>query len=217
MFCPSCGKQIQENNSFCPHCGKPISVNNAQSQPTMQSTPQPLQSPQNTAPKPVHVSHTGRNIGIGLLVAFFLIIAVIMAASYLNSLNSNGGGNGTDLFQTTHTTNIVNGLATVNSNSYETYTFTIPSGASNIQVSGSFTASGGSGNDIKVLILAQSDFTNWKNGHSAQCYYQSGQTTTGTISASLPTSGTYVLVFDNTFSVFSQKNVNTQADVSYVS
>ena len=151
MFCPSCGKQIQENNSFCTNCGKPLTFNNSfQTQPTV-PTPQPQQSTQNYAPKPVHTSHAGRNIAIGLfaLVIISLIIA-FGASSYLASLNSSGGGNG--IFQTTHTTNIVNGLITVNANTYETYTFTIPSGASNIQVSGSFTASGGSGNDVKVDI-----------------------------------------------------------------
>lgn len=113
--------------------------------------------------------------------------------------------------------NIVNGLVTVNAGSYEDYTFTVHSGASNIQVSGSFAASGGSGNDIRIFIFDQTDFTNWQNGHTSNCYYQSGQTTTGTISATLPSAGTYVLVYDNTFSTFSQKNVNTEVDLSYVS
>jgi hypothetical protein len=152
-------------------------------------------------------------MAVGILVGVILIIIVFAAFIALD----NGGGNSGSIFPTTHTVNLVNGLVTINANYYEYYTFTIPSGASNIQVSGSFTASGGSGNDIKVLILDQSDFTNWQNGHSAQTYYQSGQETTGTISATLPTSGTYVLVYDNTFSLISQKNVNTEADVSYVS
>jgi zinc-ribbon domain len=216
MFCPSCGKQVQENNSFCPYCGKTLSFNNVPSPPPIQSAPQqPQPSPYHVS-KPIHNSHAGRNIAIGVLALIFVSFIIAFAASsYLDSLNSSGGGNG--IFQTTHTTNIVNGLVTVNAGTYETYTFTVPSGASNVQVSGSFTASGGSGNDVRIFILAQSDFVNWANGHSSQCYYQSGQTSTGTISASLPTSGTYVLVYDNTFSVFSQKNVNTEVDVSYLS
>jgi hypothetical protein len=152
-------------------------------------------------------------LAIGVFAIFLLVIAVFAIQSAMNA-SSNGSGN---IFSSTHTVNIVNGLVTVNADSYEDYTFTVPSGASNIQVSGSFTASGGSGNDIRIFIFDQTDFTNWENGHTANCYYQSGQTTTGTISANLPSAGTYVLVYDNTFSIISQKNVNTQANLSYLS
>jgi len=215
VFCPSCGKQVQEDNNFCPYCSKPLHVASTYQQPAVQPVPQPPPSQQPYTHSPSNSSHTGRNIAIGIIVGIFLIVIVVTSIGYMSSLNSNGGG-GNGFLPTTHNVNIVNGLVTVNSNGYEDYTFTVPSGASNIQISGSFTASGGSGNDIKVLVLTQSDFVNWANGHSSQCYYQSGQETTGTISASLPASGTYVLVYDNTFSILSQKNVNTQVNVSYM-
>jgi hypothetical protein len=216
MFCPSCGKQVEENNNFCPYCAKPLTARNPSMQPAIQPTTPPSRSQQYPTPTIGKSSHTGRNIAIGIVVGVLLIIIVVAALSSLISLNSGGGGIA-NILPTTQTVNIVNGLVTVNANSYEYYTFTIPSGASNIQVSGSFTASGGSGNDIKVFVTDQTDFVNWENGHSSQAYYQSGQETTGTISVTLPTSGTYVLVYDNTFSIISQKNVNTEADVSYVS
>ncbi len=116
---------------------------------------------------------------------------------------------------TPHSTNIVNGLITVPAGSYEYYQFAPPASSTGISVSGSFTASGGSGNDIVVLVMDETNFVNWRNGHQASAYYNSGQLTTGTISASLPTSGTYYLVYSNTFSVFSSKNVQTTADLSY--
>jgi hypothetical protein len=116
---------------------------------------------------------------------------------------------------TDYVSNLVNGLLTINGGNYQYYQFTVPSGASGIQVSGTFTASGGSGNDIKIYVLGSTSFVNWKNGHSVSTYYNSGQMTTGTISATLPSDGTYYLVYDNTFSLFSQKNVNTQATLSY--
>jgi hypothetical protein len=59
------------------------------------------------------------------------------------------------------------------------------------------------------------NFINWENGHTANTYYNSGQLTSS-ISATLPSGGTYYLVYDNTFSVISQKNVNTQANLSYM-
>lgn len=208
MYCPSCGKEVQEGNLFCPFCGKALS--SVTPSPSPSTSSQPSQPYQTTPQRNSTMSHTARNVAIAIAVLLVIIIAVVVAVSLMNS-------NGGSIIPTTHTTNIVNGLVTVNANSYEYYTFTVPSGASNIQVSGSFTASGGSGNDIKVYVFDQSDFVNWQNGHAASAYYQSGQTTTGTISATLPSSGTYVLVYDNTFSIISQKNVNTEADFSYTS
>jgi len=116
---------------------------------------------------------------------------------------------------THYVSNLVNGLLTINGGNYQYYQFTVPSGASDIHVSGTFTASGGSGNDIRIYVLDNTSFVNWKNGHSVSTYYNSGQMTTGSISATLPSDGTYYLVYDNTFSVFSQKNVNTRATLSY--
>jgi hypothetical protein len=182
--CPSCGKQVQEGTSFCPFCGKPL-ANTVSSpspqppQPTYQPTPPP------TAPAAPYLrnktSHVARNVAIVIAVLLVLAVAIIAAIELQtlpNSSSSNGNGNGN---LTPVTVNIVNGLITVNAGAYEDYTFTVPSGASNIQVSGSFTASGGSGNDIKVYIFDQTDYINWENGHSASAYYQSGQTTTGSI------------------------------------
>lgn len=154
-------------------------------------------------------SHTARNIAIAVFV-----VVIVVAVGLLVALNLRGGGG---ILPSSHTENIVNGLVTVNAGAYEDYQFVVPSGASSIQVSGSFTASGGSGNDIKVYIMDSINFINWQNGHSANTYYNSGQVTTSTISATLPSSGTYYLVYDNTFSIISQKNVNTQVNLSYTS
>ena len=106
-------------------------------------------------------------------------------------------------------------MITVTAGHYETYQITVPSNAENAQVSGSFTASGGSGNDIAVSIMDYSDYVNWQNGHSATAYYTSGQETTGTITASLPSGATYYSGIRQSFSTFSDKNVNTQVNVAY--
>jgi hypothetical protein len=155
-----------------------------------------------------------RNIG-ALLVVVVLIIAIVAVIGALGGGGSVGGGGG--ILPQQQTMNIVNGMITVNAGNYESYQFTIPSGASGASVSGSFTASGGSGNDIIVLIMDSTDFVNWQNGHSASAYYNSGQETTGTISASLPAGATYYLVYSNTFSTFSSKNVQTSVNLDYTS
>ena len=158
-------------------------------------------------------SHTGRNIGIGVLIVVILVGAYLALVT-ASSLSSGGSGGG--IIPTTHTVNIVNGVATVNAGHYQSYQINVPSGATNVQVQGSFTASGGSGNDIIVLLMDSTSYTNWQNGHQVTPYYNSGQLTTSNFDVTLPSgSGTYYLVYSNTFSTFSQKNVNTQANLSY--
>ncbi|MCL7412613.1 MAG: hypothetical protein M8353_03225 [ANME-2 cluster archaeon] len=107
--------------------------------------------------------------------------------------------------------NVVNGVISVNAGEYVYYQLSLPSQA---KVSGDFTAFGGSGNDIIVLILDENAYINWINGHSVSAYYNSGQMTTDSISASLP-KGNYYLIYSNAFSSFSNKNVNTNVVVSY--
>jgi len=63
--------------------------------------------------------------------------------------------------------------------------------------------------------MDETNFINWKNGHQSTAYYNSGQLTTGTISASLPSSGAYDLVYSNAFSTFSSKNVQTTVNLYY--
>ena len=90
----------------------------------------------------------------------------------------------------------------------------------NVTLSGSFTASGGSGNDIEVFVLSQADFTNWHNGHSYSALYSSGRVTTATFNVSLPTpsmgqTSDYHVVYSNTFSWISTKQVNTTVDLNW--
>ena len=71
---------------------------------------------------------------------------------------------------------------------------------------GRFEATGGNGNDIEVLVLGQDEFTNWKNGHIANAWYNSGRLTVSNILVQLPP-GVYYLIFSNTFSILTPKAV----------
>lgn len=133
----------------------------------------------------------------------------------LNAIRLPSGPTGGGLVPQQRTINIVNGLITVQARGYQAYPFAVPTGATNIRVSGTFTASGGSGNDIIVVIMDETAFTNWKNGHQVSTFYNSGQLTTSSISASVLAGGTYYLVYANTFSTLSSKNVQTTVDLTY--
>lgn len=199
-FCRNCGKPMASDARFCPSCGATVV---AQQPPPAWSTPQ-YQMPLPPAPKK---SNTVLIVAVVLiLVVVGAVIGGIVIFGVLSPLSST----------TTHSYNIVNGLITVQPSQYNYYVLTIPTSASSIVVSGSFTASGGSGNDIDVLLMDQTNYVNWSNSHAFTAYYDSGQTTTGTFSANLPSGGTYYLVYSNTFSTVSSKNVQTTANLSYL-
>jgi hypothetical protein len=85
----------------------------------------------------------------------------------------------------------------------------------NVNLVGHFSASGGSGNDIRVLLMSQDNYQNWQNGHGGRANYDSQKVTAGNINVRLSTPDTYYLVFDNGFSLFSDKVVNVEANLHY--
>ena len=66
---------------------------------------------------------------------------------------------------------IVNTAFTVKAGEARYWKFRI--GNSGANVVGRFRAEGGSGNDIKCLILDADSFENWHNGHRVRTYYNS--------------------------------------------
>ncbi len=95
---------------------------------------------------------------------------------------------------------IVNTAFTVKAGDARYWTFSVGSEGANVV--GRFHAEGGSGNDIKCLILDSDSFENWRNGHKVRTYYNSDKITVVNINVRLG-EGEYVLVFDNTFSAIS--------------
>lgn len=82
-------------------------------------------------------------------------------------------------------------------------------------VSGSFTASGGSGNDVDGIIATEDDYTNWINGHQARAFWSTpGKATTGSFNVRL-SPGTYYLALSNKFSMRSDKYVALNATLAY--
>jgi len=113
------------------------------------------------------------------------------------------------------TTQIVNGTANVDADSYVDYQFIVPVNSSDIHVSGTFTVQGGSSDSIMVYIFDSTNFDNYETGAYFGALYETGQVTTSLISSNLDTSGNYYLVLDNTLST-TPKTVNIQANVTYL-
>ncbi|SMH71336.1 hypothetical protein [Candidatus Nitrosotalea okcheonensis] len=158
-------------------------------------------------------------LAIPAAVGAAVVFVVLMVAPHLvNTNNYSGGGNNAPVYvPTQHTASLVNDMVHVNAHTYTYYTFSAPSGSTNAYVSGKFTAGGGSGNDIRVFIMDDQNFINWRNGHQSNVYYNSGQETVGNINANIPSGQTLYLIYDNTFSVLSSKEVSTDVSLTYTS
>jgi hypothetical protein len=124
-----------------------------------------------------------------IILIGLLALAIILTAGC--SQSSSGAQ------QTLQNYNLVNGVITVSAGSYYNISFTVTSAMTNPSLTGSFTASGGSGNDIIALMLDDTSLTNWVNGHQVNTFYNSGQLTTSNINVSITTPGTYHLIFSN--------------------
>lgn len=83
-------------------------------------------------------------------------------------------------------------------------------------MTGLFEAQGGR-NDIECYIMDEAGFTNFKNGHNAKTYYNSGRATVGNIHAVVaPRGQNYYVVFNNAFSSFTPKAVKASVIALYL-
>lgn len=112
--------------------------------------------------------------------------------------------------------NLVDGVITVYAGDYYDVPFSVDIDTMHdVTVSGSFAASGGSGNDVEVYVMNASDYANWVNGHSSSALYSSGRITAADLNIPITASGNYHLVYSNTFSWISTKTVNTSVDLEW--
>jgi hypothetical protein len=111
---------------------------------------------------------------------------------------------------------LVNGNFVVQPLRYGTVQFSVPGGATQVKVKGFFRASGGTGNDIQVVIASPVEFQNWIDGRQAQVFYATGKVTGGAINVENLPPGDYTLAFNNKFSALSRKQVTAVLTLSYV-
>jgi hypothetical protein len=148
------------------------------------------------------------------MVPLFLLVLLI-ALLIFYSLN-NRPRQQTQTAKQMHFVTIKNPNLHVNALAYNYFKLDVPMGASNVRLRGNFTASGGLTNDIEVFVLSSNDFVNWQNRHASTAFYNSGTVTVGTLDVNLPAdAGTYYLVFNNRFSLLTQRNVNVDAALAY--
>ena len=110
---------------------------------------------------------------------------------------------------------IATGQVTVKAQGYVQYRIVITPEMVEPTVTGSFNASGGTGNDIAAVVADETNYTNWINGHQAQVFWSTnGKETTGNFELRLKP-GLYYLAFSNKFSAFTDKQVFLEANLNY--
>jgi hypothetical protein len=160
-------------------------------------------------------------VAIVVVVVVVAFIGGLIGASLMSAQQPSGSYAQPRPSYVQQTETVFSGSAAVNPGTYDVIPFTVPSGANNVVLSGTLTASGGSGNDIRVYVFDSTGLTNWENGHQASAYYSTGQETAFNINVQLPSvvvgggTATYYVVFDNTFSTFSGKTVTGTLTVTY--
>jgi len=147
-------------------------------------------------------SHLIRNIAIAtiVIILFFIVVNYIVIVTYRSS---------------TPTTFTFSNTINISPSSFEYLRINVPSSAKDATLSIYFIVQGGSGNDIRCYVMDPTSFVNWENNQQSYFMYNSGQVTTAKATIILPGPGTYYIVFDNTFSVFSYKIVNYTITLSY--
>lgn len=205
MFCSKCGAETSDDSQFCRKCGKPLSVSSTSGGAAAAVAPARI------AAKPKSKVRAPFKVAAFLILMFVLFLIVALRSA----MNENASSLD-QLVKHQHTTTIDKPDLTVGSTGYNYFKLEVPAGATSVRLDGNFTASGGTGNDVEAYVLPESDFVNWQNRHAARSYYNSGKVTVGNFSINLPAdAGTYYLVFDNRFSLFSKKEVEVKGTLTY--
>jgi hypothetical protein len=94
--------------------------------------------------------------------------------------------------------------------------FSVPAGASNVRLEGTFSADGGDPKAVAVFVFTRSEFLRWQNQEPATALYESGQAQQGTLDVALPPdAGTYYLVFSNYIPLSTPKVVQASVRLHY--
>jgi predicted nucleic acid-binding Zn ribbon protein len=200
MVCPACSKEIPDGSVFCNLCGKPTEQNSRR-----------------------------RSAKLWLIFLFgFATAGAIAGGAYIYSEARRTKG------PTKKPAAFAEMPLTVTVPLFAPITQTLVSGqlivpaASDVRyklqidhkwmlnpvVSGSFRASGGTGNDIQVVLADEHSFENWINGDSA-ILYSTGKVTKGELNVPITQSGTYIFCFNNRSSRFSKKQVIANVVLTY--
>jgi hypothetical protein len=110
---------------------------------------------------------------------------------------------------------VTTGSFAVDARDFKPFKITVPEKYKNARIEGTFAATGGSGNDVEVMVLDETQFLNWQNRNKFSAIYESGRVTADKLNVAVPSAGTYVVVFSNRFSLLSTKGVKAELKLAH--
>jgi zinc-ribbon domain len=216
MFCHQCSAQLPDSARFCLECGERLAT---AYESTNVTQPRQKKSDADFVLKVIG--------GAAVFILAFLLTGLSMGflgtQTHSNSLASSTPPQPPLLVQPPpppppkETIDpIAKGSFVVAPGKYTCWDFEIVFENDTTRIVGKFQAEGGSGNDIRVMLLTAEGFLNWSNGHGCQncSFYDSGKVTAGHIDVKVP-EGKYYLIFSNIGAFFSNKVV--KADINAIS
>ena len=145
-----------------------------------------------------------------------VIMAVAILILYTTTAFS--GQSLASLVKTEHKRHIVDSV-TVKPESYEALRIGAPDGATNARIIGNFVVDGDNdelaNRDIIVTIQSEDEFLKSVDNRDSETYYYSGKVSQGSVEVSVPAGQTIYLVFNNTFELYSEKQITAQFDLFY--
>jgi zinc-ribbon domain len=204
MFCRFCGSTLRDGSNFCHSCGKPLTL-------ALPSSIAGTDTGAAVVPVKPAPPKTKKPPALGsFVIGVLLIVGVLWWFMSKSDSGSSSPSTLRQLVAQPRTEVLSNGEFALSATQYRYVRFEVPQNAGAVRVEGTFSASGGGGNDIEAYVFSNDDFVNWQNRHRVRTFYNSGRVTQGTLEVMLPPiAGTYYLVFNNNFSLFSAKTVQT--------
>jgi hypothetical protein len=208
---------VPDDSQFCRKCGTALNVTVTTSGTATATAPaiaQETAPPQVTPPAQVPVAVTAqkkRGVAIWILVPLLLLVIWWAATSH-----NPGAKQVRQIVRQEQKFTLPQESFSVPALTSQAYQFSAPAGSASVRIEGHFRASGGLGNDIEVFVMNEDSYANWQNRHATRTYFSSGRMTQGTFDVELPSdAGTYYLVFNNRFSLLTQKTINAEATFHY--
>lgn len=187
VVCPDCKASVSSDASACPKCGRPRVRNGV------------AEAWQKDGVKP------------GGIVALVLVIGAVFmgirtCSNWLDSIPK----------EVERKNQIVSGITNVPAGQNVYWKLDPLPNYKNVAVKGTFTASGGPGNDVQVFIADETNIVNFKNGHKFNVLFQTdGMQTTGPIQTPLTPWLVYYLVVSNQADSVNDKKVTIDATVTF--